>query len=72
MNEQITYTGYEISYFHNSNLLLLQFRPGSNDSKNRSELFSDSKRMRVIFFWRQRILEKELTYYDISTQVFKV
>ena len=50
MNEQITYTGYEISYFHNSNLLLLQFRPGSNDSKNRSELFSDSKRMRVIFF----------------------
>ena len=64
-------SGSEIMYFHDNDLSLLQFRPGGKNSKNRSELFSDSKRMRIIFFWRQMILEKKLTY-DIWTQVFKV
>ena len=64
-------SGSEIVYFRDNNLSLPQFRPGGKDSKNCSELFSGSKRMRIIFFWRQRILEKKLTY-DIWTQLFKV
>ena len=32
-----THAGSEISYFVDSNLSLLQFRPGGNDSKNCSE-----------------------------------
>ena len=41
-------SGYEISYFGNNALSLLQFKPGSNDSKNLSELFSSSKKTRII------------------------
>ena len=43
-------SGSEIVYFRDNDLSLLQFRSGGKDSKNRSELFSDSKRMRIIFF----------------------
>ena len=39
-----THAGSEISYFVDSNLSLLQFRPGSNDSKNCSEWFKDNKK----------------------------
>ena len=42
--------GSEISYFDDNDLLLLQFRPGGKNNKNDSELFSDSERMRIIFF----------------------
>lgn len=55
-------SGSEISYFGNNNLSLPQFRLGSNDSKNHSEHSSDRKKMRITFFRRQRILEKDLTY----------
>ena len=40
--------GSEILYHGNNNLSLPRFRPGGNDSKNRSELFSGSKKMRII------------------------
>ena len=43
-------SGSEIVYFRDDNLSLPQFRPGGKDSKNCSELFSGSKRMRIIFF----------------------
>ena len=36
-------------YFGNNNLLLSQFRPGGNDSKNRSECFSENKK--ILRFW---------------------
>ena len=51
-------SGSEIVYFRDNNLSLPQFRPGCKDSKNGSELFSDSKRMRIILFWRQDFGEK--------------
>ena len=41
---------FYISYFGNNDLLLLQLRPGGNDSKNHSEHFSDSNKMRTISF----------------------
>ena len=44
-----TKAGSEILYFGNNNLLLLQFRPGGNDSKNRSEFFSENKK--ILRFW---------------------
>ena len=57
-NSDIKYnfTGSEILYFDNNDLSLPRFRPGGNDSKNRSEHCRSN--------WRQRILEKILTYYD--------
>ena len=36
-------TGSEISHFGDNDLLLLQFRPGGNDSKNCLEHFRESK-----------------------------
>ena len=34
---------YQALYFGDNDLLLLQFRPGSNSNKNHSEHFRDSK-----------------------------
>ena len=40
-----TYTGdFKILYFGDNDLLLLQFRPDSNNSKNRSEHFGHSQK----------------------------
>ena len=42
------FAGAEISYFGGNNLSLRQFRPGGNDSKNRSERFNKKLKLR---FW---------------------
>ena len=39
-----TPSGSEISYFGNNDLSLLQFRSGGNDSKTRSECYSNNKK----------------------------
>ena len=40
----------EISYFGDNDLLLLQFRFGGNDSKNRSERYRYNKKL-TLGFW---------------------
>ena len=47
-------TSSKILYIGNNDLLLLQFWHGSNDSKNRSELFSDSKKRKWYSFEKKR------------------
>ena len=42
-------TGSEILYFGDNDLLLPQFRPGGKDSKNRSERFSENKKILLHF-----------------------
>ena len=59
--------GSEISYFGNIDLLLPQFRPGGNDSKNHSERFRDDKKLTLCFwssFW--------LPYYIYSFTKIKL
>ena len=60
-------------YFGDNNLSLPQFRPGGNDNKNRSGCLRDSKKMRIIFFWEQKILErKKSTFHDRLTILRKI
>ena len=40
----------EISYFGDNDLSLRQFKPGGNDSKNRSERFRDNKKLKLCFW----------------------
>ena len=40
----------EISYFGDNDLSLQQFKPGGNDSKNRSERFRDNKKLKLCFW----------------------
>ena len=48
----------EISYFDNKDLMLPQFGPGSNNSNNHSEHFSDNTKMRI-FFCKQILKKKD-------------
>ena len=41
----------KISYFGDNDLSLRQFRPGGNDSKNRSERFRDNKKLKLRFWF---------------------
>ena len=57
----MTYAGSKISYFANNDLSLPRFRPGGNDSKNRSERFRDRCFLGVL-----KILE-QLIFEDLQT-----
>ena len=45
----ITYADSKISYFGNNDLSLPQFRPGTNDSKNRSKRLETTKIQDYVF-----------------------
>ena len=46
----LSQVGSKMSYFGNNDLLILQFRPDNNNSKNCSERFRDSKKS-IFRFW---------------------
>ena len=53
-NSESQIPGSEILYLADNDLLLPQFRPGSNDSKNRSERFRNNKKLTLRYlssFW---------------------
>ena len=59
----ITYAGSKVLYFGNNDLSLPQFRPGGNDSKNRSERFRDNKKINITF-----LVQSSITL--LGTQVY--
>ena len=50
MDKIYVYSDSKISYCGDNGLSLLQFRPGGNDSKNRSEPCRDNKKL-TLYIW---------------------